>query len=177
MRESPNRERAEAVKPASFDYYAPTSVAGAIEILTREGEEARVLAGGQSLVPMMNFRLVRPSAIIDLNRIGSLAFIEEEGAVVRIGAMTRQRQAERAPLVAQKLPLLRQALSFVAHLPIRSRGTIGGSRFRWCSPRSAARSSPAMRRASGASRPRIFSRDRCRRRSRAGRSSPKSAFR
>jgi aerobic carbon-monoxide dehydrogenase medium subunit len=115
------------VKPAGFDYYAPASVEEAIEILAREGEEARLLAGGQSLVPMMNFRLVRPSAIIDLNRVESLAFVEEEGPVVRIGAMTRQRTIEFSPLVAAKLPLLRDAVGWIGHLPTRTRGTIGGS--------------------------------------------------
>jgi CO/xanthine dehydrogenase FAD-binding subunit len=115
------------VKPAKFEYHAPASVGEALAILERYDGEARVLAGGQSLVPMMNFRLAQPRAIVDLNRIAELAFIEEEGEVVRIGSMTRQRRLEFAPQIATKLPLLREALRWVGHLPTRSRGTIGGS--------------------------------------------------
>ena len=115
------------MKPAKFEYHAPASVDEALAMLGRYDGEARVLAGGQSLVPMMNFRLATPKAIVDLNRIPGLGYIEEEGPVVRIGAMTRQRQLEFDPLVAAKLPLLRAALRWVGHLPTRSRGTIGGS--------------------------------------------------
>jgi len=115
------------VKPAKFEYHAPASVDEALTILGRYAGEARVLAGGQSLVPMMNFRLARPTAIVDLNRIDGLAYVEEEGVIVRIGSMTRQRRLEFDPLVAAKLPLLREALRWVGHLPTRSRGTIGGS--------------------------------------------------
>ena len=115
------------MKPAKFEYHAPASVGEALAILERYDGEARLLAGGQSLVPMMNFRLAQPRAIVDLNRIAELAFIEEEGEVVRIGSMTRQRRLELEPLVATKLPLLREALRWVGHLPTRSRGTIGGS--------------------------------------------------
>jgi CO/xanthine dehydrogenase FAD-binding subunit len=115
------------VKPAKFEYHAPTSVGEALAILERYDGEARLLAGGQSLVPMMNFRLAQPRAIVDLNRIPELAFIEEENEVVRIGPMTRQRRLEFEPRIAAKLPLLREALRWVGHLPTRSRGTIGGS--------------------------------------------------
>ena len=115
------------MKPAKFEYHAPASVDEALAILGRYDGEARVLAGGQSLVPMMNFRLATPKAIVDLNQITGLGYIEEEGAFVRIGAMTRQRRLEFDPLVAAKLPLLREALRWVGHLPTRSRGTIGGS--------------------------------------------------
>src|SRR5207247_3518450 len=86
-----------------------------------------VLAGGQSLMPLLNFRLARPAALVDLNRIPSLAFIEESGGRVRLGAMTRQRTIEFSPVVAQRLPLLKEATRWVGHLPIRTRGTIGGS--------------------------------------------------
>ena len=82
------------MKPAKFEYHAPVSVGEALAILERYDGEARLLAGGQSLVPMMNFRLAQPRAIVDLNRIPELAFIEEEGEVVRIGPMTRQRRLE-----------------------------------------------------------------------------------
>ena len=115
------------MKPAKFEYHAPASVDEALAILGRYDGEARLLAGGQSLVPMMNFRLARPTAIVDLNRIDGLAYVEEEGEVIRIGSMTRQRRLEFDPLVAAKLPLLREALRLVGHLPTRSRGTIGGS--------------------------------------------------
>jgi CO/xanthine dehydrogenase FAD-binding subunit len=115
------------VKPAKFEYHAPASIDEALAVLGRYGGEARVLAGGQSLVPMMNFRLAQPRALVDLNRIPGLAFIEEEGEMVRIGSMTRQRRLESDPLITEKLPLLREALRWVGHLPTRSRGTIGGS--------------------------------------------------
>ena len=115
------------MKPPRFEYHAPASVDEAVALLQRYGGEARVLAGGQSLVPMMNFRIASPAALVDLNRIAALAFIAEDGGTVRVGAMTRQRAAEFSPVVAARLPLLREALRWVAHLPIRSRGTIGGS--------------------------------------------------
>ena len=115
------------MKPAKFEYHAPGSVDEALARLQGYGGEGRPLAGGQSLVPMMNFRLATPAAIIDLNRIAELAFVAEEGEVVRIGAMTRQRRLETDPIVTAKLPLLREALRWVGHLPTRSRGTIGGS--------------------------------------------------
>ena len=115
------------MKPAKFEYHAPATVEAAIVLLAQYQGEARLLAGGQSLVPMMNFRLAAPSAIIDLNRIPDLGYIRAEAGTVRIGAMTRHRAIEFSPLVAQHLPLLAEAIKFVAHLPIRTRGTIGGS--------------------------------------------------
>jgi aerobic carbon-monoxide dehydrogenase medium subunit len=115
------------VKPAKFEYHAPASVEEALEILERYQGEARVLAGGQSLVPMMNFRLATPAAIVDLNRIAGLAEIDEADGAVTIGAMVRQRQIEFAPLIAEKLPLLSAATRWIGHLPTRTRGTIGGS--------------------------------------------------
>jgi aerobic carbon-monoxide dehydrogenase medium subunit len=115
------------VKPAKFDYHSPATVDEAIGFLARYQGEARVLAGGQSLVPMMNFRLATPAAIIDLNRIPGLANIEAANGLVAIGAMARQRQLEFSALIAQHLPLLCQALRWIGHLPTRTRGTIGGS--------------------------------------------------
>jgi aerobic carbon-monoxide dehydrogenase medium subunit len=115
------------VKPAKFDYHAPPTLDEALALLVRYDGDAKVLAGGQSLVPLLNFRLARPAALIDLNRIKSLAYIHEHGGQVRFGAMTRQRAIEFSPIVAQRLPLLREATHWVGHLPIRSRGTIGGS--------------------------------------------------
>ena len=114
------------MKPAPFDYHAPGTIEDALTLL-KAHDDARVLAGGQSLIPMMNFRLAAPAVVIDLNRIASLAYIEDEGGIVRIGAMTRQRTIEFSPLVAEKLPLLREAIRLVGHLPTRSRGTVGGS--------------------------------------------------
>ena len=115
------------MKPAKFDYHRPTTTDEAMAVLERYQGEARVLAGGQSLVPMMNFRLATPAAIIDLNRIPGLSAVTATDGVVSIGAMVRQRQIEFAPLVAENLPLLREAVRWVGHLPTRTRGTIGGS--------------------------------------------------
>lgn len=117
----------QAVKPASFEYHAPSSIDEALALLVRYGGEARLLAGGQSLVPMMNFRLVAPAALIDLNRVAGLDAIVADGPTVRIGAMTRQRTLEFSPLIAAHLPLLQHAIRCIGHLPTRSRGTIGGS--------------------------------------------------
>jgi carbon-monoxide dehydrogenase medium subunit len=115
------------VKPAKFEYQAPASVEEALRLLERYQGEARVVAGGQSLVPMMNFRLATPAAIVDLNRIAGLAEIGEADGAVTIGAMVRQRRIEFAPLIAEKLPLLSAAMHWIGHLPTRTRGTIGGS--------------------------------------------------
>src|SRR5437763_8861577 len=115
------------MKPAKFDYHAPASVEEALALLQRYGGDAKILAGGQSLMPLMNFRLSRPAALVDLNRIASLAYVSEHDGQVRLGAMTRQRTIEFSPVVARRLPLLREATRWVGHLPIRTRGTIGGS--------------------------------------------------
>ena len=116
------------MKPAPFDYYRPESLDAALDLLAKHGPDAKPLAGGQSLVPAMNFRLARPAVLIDLNRIESLAGIDEtaEGGL-RIGAMTRQRAVERSPAVARRAPLLAEAMPWIAHPQIRNRGTIGGS--------------------------------------------------
>ena len=114
------------MKPPPFKYIAAATVEEALAALTQHGDEAKVLAGGQSLVPVLNFRLARPSVLIDINRITSLAGISVNGAL-RIGALTRQRAAERSADVARLAPLLTQALPHVAHPQIRNRGTIGGS--------------------------------------------------
>ena len=115
------------MKPPKFEYHAPRTVDEALALLGRYGGDAKVLAGGQSLMPLLNFRLARPAALVDLNRIPSLAFIEESGGRVRLGAMTRQRTIDFSPVVAQRLPLLKEATRWVGHLPIRTRGTMGGS--------------------------------------------------
>jgi CO/xanthine dehydrogenase FAD-binding subunit len=115
------------MKPPKFDYHAPASLEEAIALLVRYGGEAKVLAGGQSLMPLLNFRLSRPAALVDLNGIGSLAYIREDNGQLRFGAMTRQRAIEFSPVVRRRLPLLTEATALVGHLPIRTRGTIGGS--------------------------------------------------
>jgi carbon-monoxide dehydrogenase medium subunit len=115
------------MKPPRFDYHAPATVPEALDLLAGYGGDAKVLAGGQSLMPLLNFRLSRPAALVDLNRIPALSFIREENGHVSFGAMTRQRAIEFSPVVAARLPLLREATRWVGHLPIRSRGTIGGS--------------------------------------------------
>ncbi len=115
------------MKPARFDYHAPETVEEAIALLARYGGGAKLLAGGQSLMPLMNFRLARPAALIDLNAVASLAYIREDDGQIRFGAMTRQRTIEFSPVVRRRLPLLAEATGLVGHLPIRTRGTIGGS--------------------------------------------------
>jgi len=115
------------MKPASFEYHAPTTVDEALTLLQANGPDCRVLAGGQTLIPMMNFRLASPPVIVDLNRIPDLVYIKDQGDAVCIGAMTRQRTIEFSAVVADKLPVLTAAIKLVGHLPTRSRGTIGGS--------------------------------------------------
>jgi len=112
--------------PSRFRYEAPRSLDEAIGLL-HDTDDAKVLAGGQSLMPMLNFRLARPAALVDVNRVAALAYVREDDGVVAFGAMTRQRTIEFSPMVAARLPLLREATRWVGHLPIRSRGTIGGS--------------------------------------------------
>ncbi len=115
------------MKPAPFQYLAPRNRADALGALRRFGPDAKILAGGQSLVPLLAMRLARPAIIIDLNRIPDLAYIKPIRGGLAIGAMTRQRTAEMHPLVAKRLPLLAEALRWVGHAQIRTRGTIGGS--------------------------------------------------
>jgi CO/xanthine dehydrogenase FAD-binding subunit len=115
------------MKPPIFDYIAATSVDVAIAALAEARGEAKILAGGQSLVPMLNFRLLRPALLVDINRIAGLAYIEETADRIRVGALTRHYQLETSPLVARHLPVLSCAMTHVAHLAIRNRGTIGGS--------------------------------------------------
>ena len=115
------------MKPAPFDYAAPRTVDEAVALLADRGDEAKILAGGQSLVPMMNFRLVRPACLIDINRIDSLAGIVERDGRLHIGAMTRHRAVERSALVGEKNGLLAEGVRLIGHAAIRSRGTVGGS--------------------------------------------------
>jgi carbon-monoxide dehydrogenase medium subunit len=115
------------VKPAAFEYHAPRTIEEAVGLLAAHGDDAKVLAGGQSLVPLMNMRLARPRVIVDVNRVRGLDGLREARGVLKIGALVRQRAAERSPLVASRCPLLRDALGWVGHPQIRNRGTIGGS--------------------------------------------------
>ena len=107
--------------------HAPRTVDEALSLLQGYGDEAKVLAGGQSLMPVLNFRLSAPSALIDINRVSELAYIRPQPGQLRIGALTRQRQIEFSELVSQHAPLLRRATRLSGHLPIRTRRTIGGS--------------------------------------------------
>ena len=115
------------MKPAPFKYHAPTNLMDALDLLQQHSDDGRLLAGGQTLVPMMNYRIAVPQVIVDLNRIDCLNFVNSENGFVRIGAMTRQRDIEFSSVIARDLPLLREAVRFVGHLPTRSRGTVGGS--------------------------------------------------
>ncbi|MGB8566837.1 MAG: FAD binding domain-containing protein, partial [Pseudolabrys sp.] len=115
------------MKPAAFDYVIADSIDMAVASLAYGGGDAKIIAGGQSLVPMLNFRLLRPSILVDINRIGDLAFIQETGKNICVGALTRHFQLETSPVIARHLPILACAMTHVAHLAIRNRGTIGGS--------------------------------------------------
>jgi CO/xanthine dehydrogenase FAD-binding subunit len=115
------------MKPAPFDYLAPQSVAETLELLARHGADGKVLAGGQSLMPMLNFRIARPETLIDINDVAELSYIRAVEGALHIGALTRHAELEHSPLVAERWPLLTQAIRWLAHPPIRNRGTIGGS--------------------------------------------------
>jgi carbon-monoxide dehydrogenase medium subunit len=115
------------MKPPPFDYHRPASLAEAAALLARHAGDARLLAGGQSLVPLLNFRLLRPDMLIDINRLSELDFIREEDGGLRIGALVRHHTLETSPLVAARCPVLSAAMAYVAHLAVRNRGTLGGS--------------------------------------------------
>lgn len=115
------------MKPAPFEYKVPDSIEETLTLLREHGRDAKLLAGGQSLVPAMNFRVVQPSMLIDLNRVGELNYIQQENEDLRIGAMTRERRLEFDPLIPTRFPLLAEAMPHVAHPQIRNRGTLGGS--------------------------------------------------
>jgi len=115
------------MKPAAFDYVAPDSLEAAIVALAAANGDGKVMAGGQSLMPLLNFRMARPNIIVDLMHVPGLSFIEPRGDTVAIGAMTRHADLEFSSVVATKLPVMAAAMPHVAHLAIRNRGTIGGS--------------------------------------------------
>jgi carbon-monoxide dehydrogenase medium subunit len=114
------------MKPPPFDYHAPGTVEEAADLRAAD-PDAAVLAGGQSLLPLLNMRLVRPSSLIDLRLVEGLSFVRADGGGVAVGAMTRQRELERSPDAFAVCPILREALELVGHPPIRNRGTVGGS--------------------------------------------------
>lgn len=113
--------------PAAFEYVAPGSVSEAIALLQRHGSDAKVIAGGQSLIPMMRFRLATPAVLIDIGRIPDLAYIREEGGWLRIGALTRHAAMEHSPLVRERYPLLASTAGWVADPIVRNLGTVCGS--------------------------------------------------
>jgi CO/xanthine dehydrogenase FAD-binding subunit len=115
------------MKPAPFEYVRPASRADALEVLSQHGDDAKVLAGGQSLVPLMNFRLSRPRVIVDVNGLADLAYLRPLDGGLAIGALTRQRTVEKSDAARERAPLLWEATPWIGHLPIRTRGTVGGS--------------------------------------------------
>lgn len=115
------------MKPAKFDYVAPNSLDEAIAALVAAKGDGKVMAGGQSLMPLLNFRMSRPSVIVDITRIPDLSYIRDKGSVIAIGSLTRHVELETSDLIALKLPVMSAAMRYVAHVAIRNRGTIGGS--------------------------------------------------
>jgi CO/xanthine dehydrogenase FAD-binding subunit len=115
------------MKPAPFNFFAPSTIEEALALLAEHGYDAKVLAGGQSLIPTMNFRLAQPAVLVDLNRIPELFYIkpDKDGGVL-VGTMTRESQVERDPLIAERAPLVHEAMPHIAHPQIRNRGTFGG---------------------------------------------------
>jgi len=115
------------MKPAPFKYYAPSTVDEALAHLAEHGWDAKVLAGGQSLIPLLNFRLAQPSVLVDLNNVSELFYIRPDDGGLLLGAMTRQSQVEHDPLVAERAPLVHEVMPQIAYPQIRTRGTFGGS--------------------------------------------------
>ena len=112
--------------PAAFEYLQPKGISDAIELLRRHGDDAKLLAGGQSLVPMMKLRVARPKYLIDIHGIADLNYIREEAGTIRLGAMTRHVQVEESSLIQAKIPMLTEAASEIGDTQVRNRGTIGG---------------------------------------------------
>ncbi len=112
--------------PVSFEYLAPSGIGEAIELLRRHGDNAKLLAGGQSLVPLMKLRVVRPKYLIDLRRIADLNYIREEAGHIRCGAMTRHAEIEESAMILDKVPMLAEAASLIGDAQVRNRGTLGG---------------------------------------------------
>ena len=115
------------MKPASFRYLAPRSEDELLSVLDEHGADARLLAGGQSLVPMMNFRVVSPAVIVDINHIKTLSFIKHASSSIDVGALTRHAMLEDSGPVRAELPIIAETMGYLAHRAVRNRGTIGGS--------------------------------------------------
>ena len=115
------------MKPPRFDYLAPKSLDEALTSLAQHGASAKILAGGQSLIPLLNFRLTHPEILIDINRIADLDYVRVRDNDLAIGALTRQHAVERSDAVKTRVPILTEACRFIGHAPIRHRGTIGGN--------------------------------------------------
>jgi CO/xanthine dehydrogenase FAD-binding subunit len=115
------------MKPAPFSYVSPSSVEEVLGLLEEHGEDAKLLAGGQSLLPMLGMRLHRPGVLVDLNRVEGLSGIREEEGFLKVGAMTRHAEVEGSEWVRERMPLLSEAVSLIGHAAIRNRGTLGGS--------------------------------------------------
>lgn len=115
------------MKPAPFRYFAAHSIEEAVQLLAEHGDEARVLAGGQSLVPLMNMRLAHPGVLVDINNVSELAYVRPRNGGLALGALTRDATIERDALVEERLPLLHEAARYVGHPAIRNRSTVGGS--------------------------------------------------
>ena len=113
--------------PAEFEYFAPATVEEALELLSRYGDDARILAGGQSLIPMMKLRIASPRVLVDVNRITSLTGIRELGGRLVLGAMVRHAEIANSPLIRERLPLMADAADATADVQVRNRGTVGGS--------------------------------------------------
>ena len=115
------------MKPAKFDYYDPTSLEEALALLDTHQGDGKVLAGGQSLMPLLNMRLARPNIVVDINRIKELNYVRASDGGVAVGALARQRALQTEKLIAERVPILQEAAYYIAHPQIRSRGTICGS--------------------------------------------------
>jgi CO/xanthine dehydrogenase FAD-binding subunit len=115
------------MKPAPFRYIRASSLDDALAGLAGHGDDAKVLAGGQSLIALMNLRLIRPAVLVDINRLAELAYIRQDNGTLAIGALTRQSAVESSEMIARQCPLMAEAIRFVAHRPIRNRGTVGGN--------------------------------------------------
>ncbi len=113
--------------PASFEYFTPTTLPEAISLLTKYGDEAKILAGGHSLIPMMKLRLATPAYLIDINKISDLEYIKEEGGYLKIGALTREVTLEESDLVAKKFPILLDTTKVIADPLVRNLATVGGN--------------------------------------------------
>jgi len=125
-RRSATSTKARPMKPASFEYERPAHLDEACALLSA-GDDVRIIAGGQTLVPLMAMRLARPKRLIDIARIPELSFVRDEGSAIVVGATTRQCVLEHDATVRAKVPLLAKVMPFVGHAPIRARGTVGGS--------------------------------------------------